>query len=177
MGKNDKQVFVPEGSVGAYVKFNALITPRTKLNTNDVEEMRRRWLNYVNLSDQYNIPLGNKNAQTALGLSWQQINDYCSIRYNDNPERGDFLMYVMNVLGGYREQAVMKGELPAIPTIFAQKNYDGMKDVQDIQVSHTTSEIRDIKSIAERYTDIVDVEFEHHKQIGHKAEQKQKDGE
>ena len=76
MGKSDKQVFVPEGSVGAYVKFNALITPRTKLNVNDVEEMRRRWLNYVNLSDQYNIPLGNKNAQTALGLSWQQINDF-----------------------------------------------------------------------------------------------------
>ena len=121
------------------------------------------------------MPLGNISAYQALGLSAQQIKAFTGDQYSDNPERGDFLMYVMNMLGSAREIGVMKGYLPPIPTIFAQKNYDGMKDVQEVEVRHEQVDIRDIKSIAERYTDVVDVEFEHHKQLEMKQEPEEKE--
>lgn len=156
---------MPEDFIERFTSYMAEITPRTKLNTNDVDEMRRRFTNYINATRAYDMDFGNINCYFALGLSKDQIRTYTGAKYSENPERGEFLKGMLSYLGAFREQAISKGYIAPIPGIFAQKNYDGMKDVQEVQVTSIMDEVRDIKSIASRYEDVIDVEFERHKQI------------
>jgi hypothetical protein len=156
---------MPDDFIERFTNYMAAITPRTKLNTNDVEEMRNRFANYINCTRAYKMDFGNLNCYFALGLSKDQIRNYTGAKYSENPERGEFLKGMLAYMGAFREQAISKGYIAPIPGIFAQKNYDGMKDVQEVQVTSTLEDVRDIKSIASRYQDVVDVEFEHHRQI------------
>lgn len=150
---------MPDDFTEKFDMYMMAIKPRTKLNPNDVDELKRRFINYRKKTIEYGMEFANINAYKALGLSAEQIKSYTGPRYSDNPERGDFLRGVLDYLGAYREQAIMKGYAPQIPGIFAQKNYDGMRDVAEVQHTHISETPRDLKSIAARYQDVIDVEF------------------
>lgn len=166
--KDKKGKQMPEDFTQKFDEYMVAIKPRTQLNPNDVDELKRRFNNYRKKTIEYGMEYANINAYNALGLSSEQIKSYTGARYADNPERGDFLRGVLYFLGSYREQAIMKGYMPQIPGIFAQKNYDNMRDVQEVQHTHVSETPRDIKSIAARYQDVIDVEFKpkEKKQIG-----------
>lgn len=156
----EKKKQMPEDFTQKFDEYMLAIKPRTKLNPNDVDELKRRFNNYRKKTIEYGMEYANINAYNALGLSSEQIKSYTGARYADNPERGDFLRGVLYFLGSYREQAIMKGYMPQIPGIFAQKNYDGMRDVAEVQHTHISEAPRDMKSIAARYQDVIDVEFQ-----------------
>ena len=156
---------VPEEFNDRWYPYMASIKPKYKLNTNDVDEMKRRWKNFLMQTHKFGMELTNSAFYTAMGLGESTIKSYVNERYNDNPERGDAIAEMLNYLRAYREQTIMKGYTPAVPGIFAQKNFDGMRDVQEV-VTHTDRvQTRDVKEIAARYMDVVDVEFERRKQI------------
>lgn len=157
--KKKKNPDMPDDFTEKFDMYMMSIKPRTKLNPDDVDEMKRRFINYRKKTIEYGMEYANINCYKALGLSSDQVKAYTGVKYADNPARGDFLRSVLDYLGAYREQAIMKGYMPQIPGIFAQKNYDGMKDIAEVQHTSIQEEARDIKSIAARYQDVIDVEF------------------
>ena len=168
--KKKELVEKPEDFAERFNRYMEVITPRTKINSNDVAEMRRRFVNYRNATEAYGMEYGNQTAYYAIGLSENQVRQYTGQKYNDNPERGDFLRNMKFYLAAYREQSMAKGYMNPVNGIFWQKNYDGLRDVQEVQIASPEIEVRDIKSIASRYQDVVDVEFERHKQLEAPAE-------
>lgn len=151
---------IPEDFTEKFDEYMMSIKPRTRLDPNDVDELKRRFINYRKRTIEYQMEYANINCYKALGLSSEQVKAYTGVKYGENPERGDFLRGVLDYLGAYREQTIMKGYVSPIPGIFAQKNYDGMKDVQEVQHTRGVAvETRDLKAIEARYKDVIDVEF------------------
>lgn len=157
--RRKKNPDMPDDFTEKFDSYMMSIKPRTKLDPNDVDEMKRRFINYRKKTLEYGMEFANINCYKALGLSGDQVKAYTGVRYADNPARGEFLRGVLDYLGAYREQAIMKGYMPPIPGIFAQKNYDGMKDIQEVQHTRITEETRDLKALEARYADVIDVEF------------------
>lgn len=159
MAKKNQNTEPAEGYSKKFLEYSRAIKPKFKINPNDVDEMKRRFVNYCNKTEEYDMHFLNRSCYKALGLSSDQIKAYTGLKYTDNPERGDFLNEVLDFLASYRENAIAAGLLSPIPGIFMQKNYDNMKDVQEVSVSRATEDIQDIKAIAARYQDVIDVEF------------------
>lgn len=157
--KPRKHADMPDDFTEKFDTYMMSIKPRTKLDPNDVDEMKRRFINYRKRTLEFGMEFANINCYKALGLTSEQIKAYTGVRYSDNPARGDFLRGVLDYLGAYREQAIMKGYMQPISGIFFQKNYDGMKDVQEVQHTKIQEDTRDIKALEARYADVIDVEF------------------
>jgi len=154
-----------QGYSRKFLEYSRAIKPRTKLNPNDIDELKRRFVNYCEQTQEYDMHYLNRTCYKALGLTKEQMTAYTTTKYNENPERGDLLQEILDFLASYRENAIASGLLPPIPGIFMQKNYDGMKDTTDINMSRDTTEVRDLKVIAARYKDIIDVEFKEKRRI------------
>lgn len=86
---------------------------------------------------------GNMGLYARLGKSRQDINNYVHGRVKINPAALDILKKALETLSQLREQYGATGKLNPVTLIFWQKNYDGLTDVQQIEVSasdHTQAE-------------------------------------
>lgn len=161
MAKKPEPAERPEGFTEEFINFWNAITPKTKINMNDVEEMRRRFANYINAVKFYGMEFDNPTAYFAIGLTPDQVSRYTNQRYAENPERGDFLRGVRSLMAGWRTQNIAKGYIDPKAGMFWQQNFDGLQAVSKVEIAerNDNDEIRDIKQIASRYQDVIDVEF------------------
>lgn len=93
---------------------------------------------------------GNLGLYAALGLSKQNVSDALrGASHKLRPSTIDLLKKAKQALATYRELLGSQGKLNPVTLIFWQKNYDGLKDQQDIvltpntgmQQEHTADEI------------------------------------
>lgn len=68
-----------------------------------------------------------------LGLNRETL--YTSANNPRLYEYSDVLKYAINTCQSYQESAVLSGDIPSVPFIFLSKNYFGLKDTTEVNLS------------------------------------------
>jgi hypothetical protein len=133
--------------------FMQAILPTEPLDYNDVDEMERRFKRYLDLCAEWDMKIGNQAAYAAIGIDKGLVWDWLN-RREANPRRTDFLKKVQKVCAMYREGLMEDGKVNPVTGIFWQKNYDGMKDQQEVVLTPNTSplgEQKDAEALKQKY--------------------------
>lgn len=146
---------LPEGYNTRMIQFTMELMPTEKLDYNDVEEMKRRFMHYLDTCAKYDMKIGNQAAYAAIGIDKGTAWDWAN-RCTTNPARADFIKKVQRFCALYREGLMQDGKVNPVTGIFWQKNYDGMRDqTETVITAHTPlgEEVtgRDAERLAETY--------------------------
>lgn len=128
------------------------------VNIKDVNDMRNRFYQYCALSEVCGMRLGNMNAYHAMGISFNVASQWRTGGMGSNAERRELIAEIDAVCSGSREMMAAMQQINPVLAIFWQKNYDGLRDVQDHVVS-TGDPLGDKQSreqIQEKYQDIIE---------------------
>ena len=135
------------------IQFMQAILPTEPLDINDVEEMERRFARYLELCALWDMKVGNMAAYAAIGIDKSQAFEWVN-RVLGNPERTNFIKKVQKVCAMYREGLMEDGKVNPVTGIFWQKNYDGMKDQQEVVLTPNTNplgEQKDAEALKQKY--------------------------
>lgn len=156
MAKKAEQSEYPSKGNTRYIEFLTAIMPTDPLDPLDVPEMRRRFKKYLETCAQFDMKVGNMNAYLAIGITKQKafewLNGSSASQY---PERALFIEQVKTICSGYREAMMQDGKLNPVTGIFWQKNFDGLKDVQET-ITTTRSvlgDLPDMEKLQKKYLD------------------------
>ena len=133
---------LPMGYNTRKIEFMQKILPTEPLDHNDVEEMERRFARYLALCAEYDMKIGNQAAYAAIGLNKDLVYEW-TVRRQTNPKRTEFVKKVQQFCAMYREGLMEDGKVNPVTGIFWQKNYDGMKDQQEVVLTPNTSPLGD----------------------------------
>lgn len=141
-----------EGYNAKLISFMLAIQPKEKLDINDVDEMERRFQHYLEMCVAYDVKVGNQGAYVAIGITKQQAWEWENI-VKSNPRRCDFIKNVRLFCGMYRENLMQDGKVNPVTGIFWQKNYDGLKDQQEVVLTpnNPLGEQKDAESLKQKY--------------------------
>ena len=143
---------VPEGNQRR-IEFLLVISRLPKISTNDLPALRKRFYDYLDLCVKYNMKVGNMAAYAAIGIDKADAYEW-SNRNLGNPARTAFIKKVQKVCAMYREGLMEDGKVNPVTGIFWQKNYDGMKDQQEVVLTPNTSplgEQKDAEALKQKY--------------------------
>lgn len=151
-GVGKMQPKLPEGYNTRMVAFMREILPTEPLDPNDVAEMERRFVRYLQLCEKYDIKVGNMQAYAAIGITKDKAYEWVT-RRSSNQERYRFIKNVQSICGMYREMLMQDGKVNPVTGIFWQKNYDGMKDQQDVVLTpnNPLGDQPDTEKLRQRY--------------------------
>lgn len=146
---------VPEGYNTKMARFVLEVMPTEPLDPNDVEEMKRRFRHYLDKCAEYDVKIGNQGAYAAIGIdkdiAWEWVN-----RSSANPARSGFVKSVQKFCAFCRENLMSDGKVNPVVGIFWQKNYDGLKDQQEVVLTPNQSPLgaqKDAEELKKRYLD------------------------
>lgn len=144
---------LPEGYNTRRIRFMQAILPTEPLDRDDVEEMERRFAFYLEMCAQWDMKVGNMAAYAAIGIDKDDAYEWTN-RNMGNPARTRFIKKVQKVCAMYREGLMEDGKVNPVTGIFWQKNYDGMKDQQEVVLTPNTSplgEQKDAEALKQKY--------------------------
>ena len=150
---SDAQLDIPEGYNSQKIRFMMEYLPTEPLDPNDIDEMERRFNHYLDLCVKYDQKISNQAAYAAIGIDDQTVYDWIN-RNKTNPARSQFCKKIKRICGLYREGLMQDGKVNPVVGIFWQKNYDGLRDAQEIVVTPNASPLGDGESaerLAEKY--------------------------
>lgn len=148
------EVEVEEGYNTRRIRFMRAIIPTEPLDPNDLEEMERRFEYYLEMCETYDMKIGNQAAYAAIGVDKGTVWDWIN-RNQANPARSDFFKKVQKICAMYREGLMEDGKVNPVTGIFWQKNYDGMRDQQEVVLTpnNPLGDTRDAESLKQKYLD------------------------
>ena len=132
-------------------------------NTEDPEQMYANFLKYLKFCEAYKVPVGNLGAYASMGISKEDASRYLSgARRAEDPRYKELIQIVKNTCATYREAMMATNKIAPATGIFWQKNFDNMKDVQDIVVAGNDplGEKKDPAEIINKYTDLLSDDIE-----------------
>lgn len=143
---------MPEGYNAKVTAFMMEIMPKEPLDTQDVAEMERRFMNYVQKCSEWDMKVGNQAAYMAIGITKEQAWEWENV-VKGNPARCDFIKKVRQFCGVFREGLMQDGKVNPVTGIFWQKNYDGMKDQTEMVLTpnNPLGEQKDMKALEQKY--------------------------
>lgn len=143
---------MPEGYNAKVTAFMMEIMPKEPLDTQDVAEMERRFMNYVQKCSEWDMKVGNQAAYMAIGITKEQAWEWENV-VKRNPARSDFVKKVRQFCGVFREGLMQDGKVNPVTGIFWQKNYDGMKDQTEMVLTpnNPLGEQKDMKALEQKY--------------------------
>lgn len=144
---------LPENFNRDQITFMMEIIPSEPLDSNDVAEMERRFDRYLRICAERDMKVSNQGAYLAIGISKDDVYNW-TVRSSTNPNRCEFLKKVQKICAFYRESLMASGKLNPVVGIFWQKNYDGMKDQQEVVLTPNQSplgEQKDMEQIRQKY--------------------------
>lgn len=149
---------MPEGYNAKMVSFILAITPKEPLDYADVDEMERRFYNYLELCAVWDMKVGNQAAYTAIGITKEQAWEWENVT-KGNPRRSDFIKKVRQICGLYREGLMQDGKINPVTGIFWQKNYDGMKDQSEVVLTpnNPLGDGKDTEALKQKYLEAADI--------------------
>ena len=130
------------------------------------EEVEKAINNYFQNCIDKGLRPGNLALYSCLGLDKRQVNDMLNgrIKLNANNITIGLIKKACEAIRGYREILGSTGKLSPPVLIFWQKNFDGLEDVQRLDVTANTQENADLSpdEIANKIeTDVpIDTPFE-----------------
>lgn len=150
-----KEPEVEEGYNTKRIAFMMEILPKEPLDPNDVAEMERRFTHYLDLCRKWDMKVGNQAAYAAIGINKDNVYDW-TVRRETNPARTEFLKKVQQFCAMYREGLMEDGKVNPVTGIFWQKNYDGMKDQQEVVLTpnqNPLGEQPNMEALKQKYLD------------------------
>ena len=101
------------------------------------EEVQQAIINYFESCKRNHVRPGNLGLYAALGMSRQDYNDVIRGKNKSkvSPAAIDMLKKANRAIGAYRENLALNGKINPVTYIFMGKNYDGLTDTQQIEVS------------------------------------------
>ena len=150
----DNNPVLPEGYNTQMIMFMREVMPEEPIDINDVEEMNRRFTRYLDICAKYDKKIGNLAAYAAIGITKEQAKDF-EVNNKSNPARAYFIKKVRQFCSMYREGLMQDGKVNPVTGIFWQKNYDGLKDQQEVVVTpnNPLGEMGDTERIKQKYLD------------------------
>lgn len=150
----DNNPVLPEGYNTQMIMFMREVMPEESIDINDVEEMNRRFTRYLDICAKYDKKIGNLAAYAAIGITKEQAKDF-EVNSKSNPARAYFIKKVRQFCSMYREGLMQDGKVNPVTGIFWQKNYDGLKDQQEVVVTpnNPLGEMGDTERIKQKYLD------------------------
>ena len=123
------------------------------LDRKNKEELDQRFEDYLKLCMAYQIQPSNQACYLALGISKQTMSDWEN-GVSGTTLQADFSKKVKQTISAFREIAANEGKINTVWAIFMGKNYDGLKDQQDILVTpNVIGQTDDATTLAEKYRD------------------------
>lgn len=103
------------------------------------EQVRNAIINYFTSCQKRNVRPGNLGLYAALGMSRQDYNNAITGKSKSkvSPECIDLIKKACIAIGQYREGLALIGKLNPVTYIFMGKNYDGLQDQTQIEVTAT----------------------------------------
>lgn len=144
---------LPENYNREQITFMMEIMPTEPLDFNDVEEMERRFNRYLQICAERDMKVSNQGAYLAIGISKDNVYDW-TVRHSTNPERADFVKKVQKICAYYRESLMANNKINPVVGIFWQKNYDGLRDQQEVVLTPNQSplgEQKDAEQLRQKY--------------------------
>lgn len=138
----DQNPNLPQGYNTRRIAFMQAILPTEPLDHDDVEEMERRFKHYLAKCAEWDMKIGNQAAYAAIGINKDLVYEW-TVRRQTNPRRTEFVKKVQQFCAMYREGLMEDGKVNPVTGIFWQKNYDGMKDQQEVVLTPNTSPLGD----------------------------------
>lgn len=144
---------VPEGYNSKMVAFLTDILPTEPLDYHDVDEMERRFKRYLQKCVEWDMKVGNMAAYMAIGINkdtawdWEHVNKV-------NPRRALFIKKVRQFCAVCRENLMQDGKVNPVTGIFWQKNYDGLRDQQEVVLTPNVNplgEAADAEALKQKY--------------------------
>lgn len=138
-GKNspvigDNGINTKPGDNSKYAKIMLDIMSWPKVDRNNIQALEDRLEQYMEYCYSNDIKVGNQVCYLALGIDKNTAYDWENGR-SFGKEHSDFIKKVKAICAGTREFLMQDGKVNPITGIFWQKNYDGLKDVQEINVA------------------------------------------
>ena len=149
----DHNPSLPEGYNTRRIAFMQEILPTEPLDHNDVDEMERRFVRYLQKCAEWDMKIGNQAAYAAIGINKDLVYEW-TVRRQTNPRRTEFVKKVQQFCAMYREGLMEDGKVNPVTGIFWQKNYDGMKDQQEVVLTpnqNPLGEQKDAESLKQKY--------------------------
>ncbi len=147
-----QNAIIPEEYNARRIRFMQEILPTEPLDCNDVAEMERRFARYLELCAQWGMKVGNQAAYAAIGIN--KITAYeWTTRRTANRERYNFIEKVQQICALYREGLMEDGKVNPVTGIFWQKNYDGLKDQQEVVLTpnNPLGEAQNAEQLRQKY--------------------------
>ena len=140
------------------IRFMQMILPSDPLDCNDVAEMERRFARYLELCAEWGMKVGNMAAYAAIGIDKDTAYEWTS-RRTSNPARYGFIKKVQQVCALYREGLMEDGKVNPVTGIFWQKNYDGLKDQQEVVLTpnNPLGEAQNAEQLKQKYLESADI--------------------
>lgn len=121
---------------------------------NDINTMYDCLRQYLELTAEYDLPIGNMNCYAAMGIDSGTASQW----YNgENAERRELITQVKKICAAARELSAQTGLINPVLAIFYSKNFDGMRDQAEVVVSAPNNlDGEDAASIMQRYAALPD---------------------
>lgn len=128
------------------------------VNIKDVNDMRNRFYQYVQLCALTDMKLGNMNAYSAMGILAPSAWAWKNGGAGSTPERKALIEEVDSICSGSREIYAQDSQINPVLAIFYHKNYDGLRDIQSHEVApmDLLGDKQTPEQIAEKYKDIIE---------------------
>ncbi len=103
-----------------------------EIDTKDPEQLRDRTLKYLQYCIDNNIKPGNLGLYNAWGITKGEVSNIQ--QREPGSQRTAVIKKSRQIMSQIREQLMADGKVNAVAGIFWQKNYDGLKDQQEVVI-------------------------------------------
>ncbi len=150
----DNGLKVEPGRNAKYAWVLSTISKWPPVDKKDVSALEERLDEYLHFCMENDMKVGNQMCYLALGISKDDVYNWENGRTLGD-QHSDFIKKVKKICGGYREILMQDGQVNPVTGIFWQKNYDGLKDQQDVVVSPgATIDYQDPATIEAKYKEL-----------------------
>lgn len=121
----------------ALVSASLTVAEWPTVNLTDSESVKTRVREYFELCDKRGLRPSNLGLYASLNLTRQDVSDVLRERNRSkvSPEAIDIIQKAKLALSMYREQLALNGKVSPPIAIFWSKNFDGMQDVAQVEVT------------------------------------------
>lgn len=152
----DNGITVEPGDNTKYAGFLGTIVGWPKIDKTSLNDLEERFQMYIQYCATHDMRIGNQTCYLALGINKDDVYDWEHGR-KGTPRHSDFIKKVRNFCAAYRECLMQDNKVNPAVGIFWEKNYDGLKDQQDLVLTpNQRLSDMDAATIAEKYKELPD---------------------
>lgn len=133
-----------------------LMKMRQGVDKSDVNDLYRRFWNYLGYCAEHGIVPNNMNAYYAIGISRQDVYAWKHGTHG-TPEHKKFAFDITDFFASIHEQGPTDGVLNNISAMFWQKAHDGLVEASKVEVVNDSplGEKRSAQDIADKYGELL----------------------